>query len=136
MRACGRLTALDGYNGGMNWATGLAAFAPSPELVEWVQERVTKLADEAAQALRWRDLKIEKLTLELAHLRRMRFGATSETFAAAHRDLFDETLAADIAACEAEREAAAIGPQRPLPPQPPRRASAAARASGAGRTSA
>jgi transposase len=46
--------------------------------------------------------KIQALTLELAHLRRMRFGVKSEALDAETRDLFQETLASDVAAAEAE----------------------------------
>lgn len=42
---------------------------------------------------------------ELACLKRLRFGARSEALSPELRDLFDETLAADIAACEARLEA-------------------------------
>jgi transposase len=46
-------------------------------------------------------LKIDALVLELAHLRRMRFGQSSETIAAVHYDLFDETATSDVADIEA-----------------------------------
>jgi CheY-like chemotaxis protein len=68
------------------------------------ENRVGGLLEQAktsATEIHWRDAKIEKLTLELAHLRRMKFGVKSEAMVAAERDLFDENLAADIAACEA-----------------------------------
>jgi transposase len=113
----------------MDFATELAALNPSPELLAWVETRIgglLKNAQVSAQEIQWRDVKIEKLTLELAHLRRMRFGATSEVLAPGMGDLFDETLAADIAACEAkleaERQAAAAAALPPAPqPQPPKR---------------
>lgn len=47
-------------------------------------------------------LKIEAITLEIAHLRRMRFASTSESIGLRHYDLFDETVGADVAALEAE----------------------------------
>jgi transposase len=50
------------------------------------------------------EAKINALTFELAQLRRIRFGAKSEALNAEQRDLFQETLEADIAACEAETE--------------------------------
>jgi transposase len=56
-------------------------------------------------SLKHAEAKIQALTLELAHLRRIRFGARSEALSAEQRDLFQETLEADIAACEAEAEA-------------------------------
>jgi transposase len=61
--------------------------------------------------------KIEALTLELAHLKRMRFGVRSEALDAETRDLFQETLDADIAAArlDLERQADAT------PPAPPKR---------------
>ncbi len=46
----------------------------------------------------------EKLAFELAYLRRMRYGAKSESWSAEQRDLFEETIAADIAAIEVEME--------------------------------
>jgi transposase len=50
-------------------------------------------------------LKIQALTLELAHHKRLRFGQNSEALAAAgQRELFEETVAADQAALEAELE--------------------------------
>lgn len=45
---------------------------------------------------------IEKLTLELAYLRRQRFGAKSETYSIEQADLFQENFSTDIAAIEAE----------------------------------
>jgi len=126
------------YNGGMDLHTELARLNATPELPEWVLGRVQELIDQAQQgateALRQiarRDTelhaaqtKIQALTLELAHLRRMRFGARSEAFSGEERDLFQDTLASDLAAAEAElarkqAEAAAnTEPQTPRPPRP------------------
>lgn len=63
--------------------------------------------DTQANELKHRDLKIQKLTLELAHLRRIRFGVKSEAMTAVQRTLFEETLEEDVAAVEAELEAPA-----------------------------
>jgi transposase len=52
------------------------------------------------------EAKIQALTLELAHLRRLRFGVKSEALSGEQRELFQETLEADCAACEVEAEAA------------------------------
>ncbi len=77
-----------------------------------VQDLLDRLQQQAAETLRLNatlkhaEAKIQALTLELAHLRRIRFGAKSEALNAEQRDLFQETLAADIAACEAEAEQA------------------------------
>jgi len=111
---------------GMDFAAELAAFDPSPELLAWVEQRVGGLVEQArtrATEIGWRDAKIEKLTLELAYLRRMKFGVKSEVFGGS-RDLFDETRDADIAACEArlaeERQAAEMGPHLPEAAKPKR----------------
>ena len=111
---------------GMDFAAELAAFDPSPELLAWMEMRVGGLMEQARSSvteISWRDAKIEKLTLELAYLRRMKFGVKSETFEGG-RDLFDETRDADIAACEArlaaERQASEMGPHLPEAPKPKR----------------
>ena len=52
----------------------------------------------------WRDAKIDKLTFELAQLKRLKFGASSEQFDAEQRALFDEAVDADIAAIEEQLE--------------------------------
>lgn len=91
----------------------------APELPEWIVGTVQSLIDqaqeEAVESVRLSEqvtrrdtqlhaaqIKIQALTLELAHLRRMRFGASSEALSAAQRDLFQETLASDLAAAQAE----------------------------------
>lgn len=56
---------------------------------------------------------IEALTLELAHLRRIRFGSKTEALSAEQRRLFDEAIAEDIAAIEAE----AVLPPEARPPR-------------------
>jgi transposase len=71
-------------------------------------------------ALHAAELKIQALTLELAHHRRIRFGQKSESLAAAgQRDLFDETVVADQAAVEEELERLAqkINPSAPRKPR-------------------
>ncbi|MQM31153.1 MAG: hypothetical protein CRU78_11780 [Candidatus Accumulibacter phosphatis] len=53
----------------MDFTTEPAAFDPSPELLAWMEKRVGGLVEEArtrATEIHWRDVKIEKLTLELA----------------------------------------------------------------------
>lgn len=75
------------------------------------QANATRLAEQIAHRdaqLLSAQTKIQALVLELAHLRRMRFGATSEALSAEQRDLFQESMAADIAAAQdelAKREA-------------------------------
>ena len=79
----------------------------------------------------FKDAKIAKLTHEIARLRRVQFAAKSERMDPAQRELFDEAMAADIAALETELEAlrepakpAVRSPRqpvrRPLPPDLPR----------------
>ena len=82
-------------------------------------------------AIAFKDAKISKLTHEIARLRRVQFAAKSERMDPAQRELFDEAMAADIAALESELEALraparpAARPsskpaRRPLPPELPR----------------
>ena len=79
----------------------------------------------------WRDAKIEKLTFEMAQLKRVKFGTKSEQLDAGQRALFEEAVDADMAALEAQLEellAASKKPREPgerpkraaLPPQLPR----------------
>lgn len=93
----------------MDLAAELARFNPDPALANWitgtVQTRINQTQQEAARAsaeLRIAQTKIQALTLELAHLRRMRFGVRNEALTAEQRDLFQETWASDLAAAEAE----------------------------------
>ena len=82
------------------------------------QEQEIQSLTRSKDALKAAELKIQALTLELAHHRRMRFGQSSEALAAAgQRELFEETLAADLAAIEAELEQA----KQTLKPKPPRK---------------
>jgi transposase len=77
------------------------------ELLDQVQRQAAETARLSA-ALKLAEAKNQALTLELAHLRRLRFGAKSEALSAEQRDLFQETLETDIAACEAEAEQAVL----------------------------
>ena len=97
---------------------------------------VQSLMDQAkkdAENLQAKDLKIQALILELAHLRRIRYGVKSEALSSVQRDLFEETCNEDIAALMAEVEQAdqqsgstVTKPKRPragrqpLPPHLPR----------------
>ena len=79
----------------------------------------------------FKDAKISQLTHEIARLRRVQFAAKSERMDPAQRELFDEAMAADIAALEAELAALKTPPAKPpterrpaprraLPPELPR----------------
>jgi transposase len=68
-----------------------------------------------------KDFKIQALTLELAHIKRMRYGVKSEALAPLQRDVFEETWHTDLSALEAEIEqltddqpcATVVKPKRP-----------------------
>ena len=64
-----------------------------------------KRIDSQAQAIKWRDAKIESVTFQLARLKAWKFGAKTEAMNAEQRDIFEETLAADQASLEAQLEA-------------------------------
>ena len=115
----------------MDFNAELARFKPDPALANWVTGAVQNLLDQtqknaAESILRNTELhaakaKIQALTLELAHLRRMRFGARSEALSVEQRDLFQETMASDLAAAEAEMaKRLADAPATPVAPPVPR----------------
>jgi transposase len=69
-----------------------------------------------------REARISVLTAEIARLRRAQFAARSEKMDPAQRALFEETMAADIAAVEAELEALQSPPVTPEAASRPRQA--------------
>jgi transposase len=95
-------------------AAALNAITDIEVLRGLVREQLATIA-EREHTIRDRDLKIEKLTHELARLRRVQFAARSERMDPAQRALFDEAMAADLAAVEDELaalQAAAKPPRR------------------------
>ena len=113
----------------MDLAAELARFNPDPALANWitgaVQNHINQAQQQAAHAsaeLRTAQTKIQALTLELAHLRRMRFGVRNEALTVEQRDLFQETLASDLAAAEAElaKQQASVVPSESQVPRAPR----------------
>jgi transposase len=66
-----------------------------------------------AHEIAWRDAKIDKLTFELAQLKRLKFDRVSERMDAQQRALFDEAVDGDIAAID--EQLAAL--QATLPPK-------------------
>jgi len=62
-----------------------------------------------AQAIKWRDAKIESITFQLARLKAWKFGAKTERMNAEQRDIFEETLAADQASLEEQLAALRAG---------------------------
>ncbi len=113
----------------MELHTELERIIADPALAESVAQLVQKHVAAAHLEVARRDTelhaartKIQALTLELAHLKRMRFGVKSEALDAEMRDLFQETLAADVAAAEAElaRRQAEAGEVEAKAPRLPR----------------
>ncbi|OVZ66451.1 MULTISPECIES: IS66 family transposase [unclassified Pigmentiphaga] len=72
--------------------------------------------------LKYREVRIDQLTHEIAVLKRYRFGQRSEQLPAAQASLLDETLDADLAAIEDELQQLTVGsqPSKPTPQQPKR----------------
>ena len=82
----------------------------------------TKRINADAQAIKWRDAKIESITFQLARLKAWKFGAKTERMNAEQRSLFEETLAADQASLEAQLavlQASATGENGKTPDQQP-----------------
>ena len=116
----------------MDFTTQKIRFRADKTLPKWVSEEVDDIirqAHESAAQLARSQAELtsaqfinEKLTLELAYLRRMRYGAKAEAWTVDQKDLFDESVATDIAAIEAEleRKAAAAALDAASKPQPPR----------------
>ena len=62
-----------------------------------------KLIERKDRDIALRDAKLEKITFELARLKRWKFGATTEAMTAEQRLLFQDTLAEDEASLRAQR---------------------------------
>ena len=84
----------------------LASFAE--QLLAQISEQGRHIAAQAkridsdAQAIKWRDAKIESITFQLARLKAWKFGAKTERMNAGQRSIFEETLAADEASLQAQ----------------------------------
>jgi len=84
--------------------------------VDQLRELVGQLLERSgrdAHEIGWRDAKIDKLTFEIAQLKRLQYSAKSEQLSAEQRALFDEAVDGDIAAIE--EQLAAL--QATLPPK-------------------
>lgn len=89
----------------------------TPEAKTEVSNLIQSLLTQAQNELKLLEGKNQALTLELAHLRRIRYGEKSEALSRSQLSLFEEDWQTDVAAIEAEIE------QLPLPaPQQPKRA--------------
>lgn len=112
-------------------AAALATITDIEVLRALVREKIDEVAHRD-RVIQHRDAKIAQLTFELARLRRLQFAARSERMDAVQRELFEETMAADIAALEQALDGlrtpapkSATTParkpaRRPLPPELPR----------------
>ncbi|MDP3662849.1 MAG: IS66 family transposase zinc-finger binding domain-containing protein, partial [Nitrosomonas sp.] len=91
----------------------------APETKTEVSDLIQSLLTQAQNELKLLEGKNQALTLELAHLRRIRYGAKSEALSQVQFNLFEEDWQTDVSAVEAEIE------QLPLSaPQKPKRARA------------
>ena len=83
----------------------LAELAPDAKTqMTAVVQALLEQAQRDAKTIRAKNLKIQALTLELAHIKRMRYGVKSEALAPLQRDVFEETWHTDLSALEAEIE--------------------------------
>ena len=81
-----------------------------------------RLIERKDRDIAWRDAKLEKVTFELARLKRWKFGAKSEAMDAEQRQMFQDTLLEDEADLEAQLAALqAALPKTTAAPQAPRR---------------
>ncbi|NKE68863.1 hypothetical protein RAMLITH_23870 [Ramlibacter sp. RBP-2] len=104
----------------------------SVEQLRDLARQLTEQSQRASREIQWHDAKIDKLTFELAQLKRVQFGVKSERLNAEQRALFDEAVAADIATLEEQLEQLTKKPaeadngekkkpkRAPLPPELPR----------------
>ena len=72
----------------------LTALSPA-ELAELATQMLTHIGEQSkliasqAQAIKWRDAKIQSITFQLARLKAWKFGAKSERMNAAQREIFE-----------------------------------------------
>lgn len=78
--------------------------ADTKQQVVGIVQTLLDQAEHAQQEIRTQALKIQALTMELAHLRRIRFGKKNESLSTEQLSLFEESVLADIAAVDAEIE--------------------------------
>ena len=109
----------------MDIAAELAPLKLDPTVATEVANLIAQARNDAgrrATELHAANVKIQAMALEIAHLRRMRFGTKSETLSPENRELFEETQASDLAALEARLAAqqAALDALAGTAPKPPR----------------
>ena len=86
----------------------------TPEAKTEVSNLIQSLLTQAQNELKLLQTKNQALTLELAHLRRIRYGAKSEALSRSQLSLLEEDWQTDVSAIEAEIE------RLPIPQQPKR----------------
>ena len=74
------------------------------QMLQHIGQQSKQIASQA-QAIKFKDAKLERITFELARLKAWKFAAKTERMNAEQRQLFEETLAADEASLEAQLEA-------------------------------
>jgi transposase len=91
--------------------------------------RLLERSGRDAHEIGWRDAKIDKLTFEIAQLKRLQYGKKSEQLSTEQRALFDEALDGDIAAIEEQiaQLQASLPPKTDEQRQTPKRAALPAR---------
>jgi transposase len=93
------------------------ALAAAAELMLQHIAEQSKCIQSQAQAIKFKDAKIESITFELARLKAWKFGAKTEAMNAQQRALFEETCAADQASLEAQlaalQQSTAVGSNAP-----------------------
>ena len=87
------------------------------QMLQRISEQSKQIAAQA-QAIKFRDVKIERITFELARLKAWKFAAKTEAMNAEQRQLFEETLAADEASLAAQLEALQAQAGAPLDAAP------------------
>lgn len=92
--------------------------ADTKQQVTGIVQTLLDQAQQAQQEIRAQELKIQALMMELAHLRRIRFGRKNESLSS-HPSLFEESVLVDIAAVNAEIEQidATVKPSAPKSPR-------------------
>jgi transposase len=95
------LSRLDRLNLDPTAKTQVAAIVQT--LLEQAKQDAAALQAKDAE-IQFKDQKIQALTHELAHIRRIRYGVKSEALPPLQRDVFEETVNTDLAAIEAEIE--------------------------------
>jgi hypothetical protein len=93
-----------------------ALAAAAQQMLQHIAEQ-SKCIQSQAQAIKFKDAKIESITFELARLKAWKFGARTEAMNAQQRALFEETCAADQASLEAQlaalQQSTAVGSNAP-----------------------